>query len=226
MTEHPYRPPSLLVHVLALLIGWAFMRLLFRLSRHGLGRVPRRGGALIVANHRSYLDPVLIHTVTIRRMHYLMDYEFFYNPKMRWAYERLGCIPVGGSHKGSEALARAAEALERGHLLGVFPEGGVDEQGRMQPFRRGTAVLALKTGATIVPVFIAGSHEAMPKGKRVPRLFSRVSVHVGVPFGIPGSPQQDPAIEDVEELRREIQRRIASIGRAILGETPATLIPS
>jgi 1-acyl-sn-glycerol-3-phosphate acyltransferase len=132
---------------------------------------------------------------------------------------------VGDNHAAGRSLERAVDAIRAGAAVGIFPEGGVDWQGRMQPFHRGAAVLALWTGAPLVPAFIAGSHEVLPKGALIPRP-RKVRVVAGAPIVVQPQNLHDIASEEISELTRRLQETIAALGRELLGDHPSTVVPA
>jgi 1-acyl-sn-glycerol-3-phosphate acyltransferase len=208
---------------LLLLIGWTILFVWFRIRIKNRGLMPKRGPVLVVSNHRSFLDPYVVHAVTNRRMRYLMTHEYYYDMRMRWFYDFIGCIPVGGKHPGEEALDRAARALESGEVVSIFPEGSVATDGSLRPFRRGAAILAFRTGAPVVPVFVAGTHEALPRGAWFPRPRT-ITVLVGEPIQVPRAPADTLPRDEMDRLTRRLQESVVALGRAALGDVTATRV--
>jgi 1-acyl-sn-glycerol-3-phosphate acyltransferase len=167
--------------------GRIFATLLARVRLEGaIDAIPRDGPVIIAANHASNLDPVVIGSWLLptlgRRMQWLGKKELFTWPILGWLARNGGVHPVDRSTADVEAFRLASRILDEGHVLFVFPEGTRSPDGTLQGARDGVAALALRTGAAIVPVAIAGSHTIWPRGRRFPRPGGRVTVRVGPPF--------------------------------------------
>lgn len=168
-------------------VGRIFGRSMTRVSIEGaLDDIPREGPLIIAANHASNLDVPIIGAWLIprlgRRIHWLGKKELFDWPIIGWVAANGGVHPVERDAADVEAFRLAQRILNQGHVLFVFPEGTRSPDGGLQGARDGVALLALRTGAPIVPLGISGSHRVWPKGQRLPRPGGRVTVRVGRPF--------------------------------------------
>lgn len=141
----------------------------FRMDIKGLEQIPQRGGAIIAGNHPNVLDGLFLLAVLPRPVRFLVAEEMYEHRYLHWLFKVLGCIPVyrTKTHNG-DALRAAVTALQRGEILGIFPEGTTHFHGSMQQAKRGVALLALKTGLPVIPLAIHGSFEAYPPGTKVP----------------------------------------------------------
>lgn len=150
--------------------------------------IPRDGPVIIAANHASNLDPVVIGSWLVptlgRRLQWLGKKELFDWPVLGYIARHGGVHPVDRSTADVEAFRLAARILAEGHPLFVFPEGTRSPDGTLQPARDGVAVLALRSGAPIVPVGISGSDAVWPRGRRLPRPGGRVVIRVGSAFQV------------------------------------------
>lgn len=176
----------------------------------GSENVPKKGGVLLIGNHPSYFDPVLAAMVVDRPVHFLM-YKAYYegpfkgwlgflNPVLKAFLKRMGVIPVaplepGNGPKGIlRTLKEAREALLRGEVVALFPEGHVSRDGSVDRFLRGFAFIARGTGAAVVPFGLRGPWGSLlsfgPKRSWLSRLFVRRSMTVT--FG-PALQTHDPA---------------------------------
>lgn len=193
-TSDPRRPPtpalgstiSPLVW-LFILIGRLIAQPLTRVRVQGaMDQIPRAGPVILAANHASNLDPVVVGSWLIprlgRRLQWLGKKELFDWPVLGWIAAHGGVHPVDRSTADVEAFRLASRILTEGHILFVFPEGTRSPDGALQEAHDGVAALALRCGAPIVPVGIAGSHRVWPRGQRLPRPGGRVTVTVGPPF--------------------------------------------
>lgn len=156
-------------------------RLVFRLEAHGQEHVPRKGPALLVANHRSFLDPFVVGASAPRPLHFLAKRELFgvpiLGPMIRW----LHALPVHRAGADPKWLRLALRVIEEGNVLLVFPEG---TRGREEEFlegKGGAGMLAVLSGAPVIPVYIAGSGKALPRGKFLPRP-AKILVRFGPPL--------------------------------------------
>ncbi|MFY9147682.1 MAG: lysophospholipid acyltransferase family protein [Bacillota bacterium] len=134
----------------------AFFCLIFRVSVVGLENVPEKGGAVIVANHLSYLDPPLIGAMLRRPIRFMAKKELFRFKPFAWLIRTLGAFPVDRGSVDRAAIREAIDTVSSGSLLGIFPEGGRSKDGRLQQGHAGAALVAIKTGVPVVPVGILG----------------------------------------------------------------------
>ena len=178
-----------------------------RFEVHGAGRLPSSGPALIVANHPSDIDPILVALPFPRTLRFMADAVQFDRPFVGWCIRRLGAFPVRRGAFAREALQTALELLDRGEVVAVFPEGDVYADG-LHEFEAGVAFLAEKSGAPVIPVAITGAEDAvrgrwwreLPGGwRRRPRLH----VEVG------------PALCLLVGRHRDYRRQAADLGTMI-----------
>jgi 1-acyl-sn-glycerol-3-phosphate acyltransferase len=160
-------------------------RLLFRLEARGIEHVPPRGPVLLVANHASVLDPPLVGCVTPRPVHFLAKAELFRIPLLGDLIRRLNARPVRRDGADPAALRIALRVLgEEDAVLLVFPEGTRGEEGVLRQPKPGAGMLAVMSGAPVVPVLVRGSGRALPRGAWLPRP-RKVTVTFGPPLAIP-----------------------------------------
>lgn len=162
------------------------LRLAFKIRVEGRENVPRQGPVILVANHLSMLDPIVLGCAITRPIRFMAKHELFSNRLFAYVLTRLGAFPVRRGHADKEAFHTAFEVLSRGQVLGMFPEGTRSVNGELQPPYSGAAILAEKTGAPVVPVGIVGTGRIMRKGATIPR-HGRITVRVGRPIYAAGS---------------------------------------
>jgi 1-acyl-sn-glycerol-3-phosphate acyltransferase len=167
--------------------GRVFSKAVTRLDIDGaIDEIPREGPLILAANHASNLDAVVLGSWLIprlgRRIHWLGKKELFDWPVIGWAAANGGVHPVDRDAADVEAFRLARRILDEGHVLFVFPEGTRSPDGALQEARDGVAVLAMRTGAPIVPLGISGSNRVWPRGQKLPHPGGRVHVRVGRPF--------------------------------------------
>jgi 1-acyl-sn-glycerol-3-phosphate acyltransferase len=141
----------------------------FALRVDGAQHLAARGPLLLAANHLSFLDPVVLQAACPRPIHYLMTARLHSDRRWQWLFRLFDTVPVAMGSGNFLALKRAAERLQAGEVVGVFPEGGISRDGTLGPFRPGVALLAARTGVPVVPVRIEGTREALPPGAWRPR---------------------------------------------------------
>lgn len=190
----------------------ALFRVLFTYDCLGEEKLPESGPAVVAANHPSYLDPVLL-SLQVRRPIRFMAWDALFKVPLLGAFIRaFGAFPVDiRKGKGREAYERARALVERGEIVGIFPEGRRSETGWMEPvLREGAARLAWETGAPLYPATIAGAHRAWPHFRLLPQP-ARIRVRYHDP--IDPAPWRDQP-EDVAlpallgELRRRVERSL------------------
>lgn len=129
------------------------------------GSWPAGGPFVVVANHQSILDILLLSRMP-REMKWVAKEELFRIPWVGWMLRMSGDIPIrrGDAESGGEALERARAYLARGMSVMIFPEGTRSRTGKLLPFKSGAFRLALETGAPVLPVAVHGTARGMPKG--------------------------------------------------------------
>jgi 1-acyl-sn-glycerol-3-phosphate acyltransferase len=190
---------------------WVLTRLTlwlcFRPRRRGFEGLPRRGGALLCANHQSWLDIPLIGTSLWRPVRFVARHTLGKQPLLALIMRRCGAILIQRGAADKAALKAIEAALSRGELVAIFPEGTRTRDGSVGPFRGGALVAARRAGVPLVPIGIRGSHRAWPRGQRLPRPLC-IEAWVG--------PPRPPDAADLEALRGEVAR----LANAPLAEPP------
>jgi 1-acyl-sn-glycerol-3-phosphate acyltransferase len=138
-----------------------FARIYHRLSVHAPQRLPRTGPAILVCNHISGLDPLLIQSVCPRLITWMVAKEYVDIPGLRWVFHTIGAIPVERSGRDLTATRAAMRALSHGAVLGVFPEGRIETSRELLPFQTGVALMAIKTNTPVYPAYLEGSQRGL-----------------------------------------------------------------
>jgi 1-acyl-sn-glycerol-3-phosphate acyltransferase len=166
----PQRDPlrqSLLWRTLRMLIRIG-ATLLFDFKAYGVNHIPRRGGVLLLANHQSLLDPILIATPSPHRpMSFMAKSQLFQNRYFGAFIRALNAFPIKQGAGDVGAMKETIRRLKEGHMLNIYPEGSRTETGEMGPIAPGAALVVRRAGVPIVPVVIEGSFKAWPKGTRM-----------------------------------------------------------
>ncbi len=159
------------------------MRRAYRIRIEGLHNLPFQGPGIVAANHISFLDSLFIPLVIPRRVTYLAKAEYWDSWKTRWFFDLVGQIPVRrhDSAKSQAALEAGMKVLERGGLLGIYPEGTRSPDGCLYRGKTGVARMAMAANAPVVPVGLVGTREIMPKDAKMPHMRGDVTVRFGTP---------------------------------------------
>jgi 1-acyl-sn-glycerol-3-phosphate acyltransferase len=150
----------------------AFAAYTFGWSLRVAGRrnMPMSGPVLVISNHQSFLDPLLVGLSLPRYYPTTMTRQsLFKNRVLRTLIRSLGGVPVDNRGLGKDGLRTALDALDRGEAVIVFPEGERSHDGHLQPFQAGVSLLIKRVKAPIVPVGIAGTYEAWSRHQKLPR---------------------------------------------------------
>lgn len=195
------------------------LRFWFRLSHEHLDRIPRTGPAIIACNHISYLDPLTNGDAVVRagrRPRFLAKEELFRIPVVGRALRGAGQIPVSRGTRDRSSLERAVDALGRGEVIVVYPEGTVTkrEDGLPMEGKTGLVRLAIATGAPITPMASWGSQAVWQKSGRGSLRFGRpIRTTVGEPIVLPIPPEgeQAPLRELTAQVMDEITHLVVSL---------------
>ena len=192
---------SRLFYFLTKLFFFLSLKIYNRFSIIGRERIPREGKVMVIANHCSNLDPIVVGVAFPGRLRYLAKSELFINPLLGFLIRILGAIPVSKetSQSAGTALKAFLSLLERGENILIFPEGSRSFDGRLQPLEGGAALIAHKTGVTVVPAYVAGTFESMPRGASFVRPSS-----ISITFGEPLYPASIAYGLSAREARQEI----------------------
>ena len=148
---------------------WLGARAYFGIRFEGAHNIPAAGPVIIVSNHVTYADPVLV-SIPVRRPVYYMAWNVLFGiPGLAWLIRRLRAFPVDIESADPKATRECLRLLQAGEAVMIFPEGGRSLDGRLQRFKPGAFRLACSLGVPILPVTIVGGHEAWPPGQTLPR---------------------------------------------------------
>jgi len=170
-----------LLYIIAKCICWIIFKLIFRLRVTGEENIPKKGGFIIVANHSSLLDPVILGVSFRPKVIFVAAAYLFEIHWLGYMLRKFNSIPVQRKND-IKAIKQSLKILNRGGVLGIFPEGGIDRQKNNLPVRAGAAYLATKVGVPIVPIKIKGADKALPRGAKFIRSLNKIQVEIKKPI--------------------------------------------
>ncbi len=195
------------------LLVWALTHTIYRVKHTNLNNIPEHGGALIVCNHVSYMDALLLSAASPRLIRFVMEEDYASLPILRRFLKRAGVIPICAKNKRSilRAFSEVEQALKDGHLVCIFPEGRLTSDGEMNTFMRGLDIILKRSPVPVIPMALKGlwgSYFSRCKGracKGLPsRFWSRIEIIAG-PAVSPNNATADNMFKQVSDLRGNIQ---------------------
>jgi hypothetical protein len=173
-------------------IVWILVNLVYRLKTRGLEHIPDRGPVVVVCNHVSFMDALVVIGSCQRPIRFVMDHQIFRTPVLSFVFRTAGAVPIAPAREDPEILERAydqvARYLEAGEVVGIFPEGRLTGDGEIGPFKTGIERIIQRTPAPVVPMALRGlwgsffSRRHGPAMRHFPRRFwSRIELVVGEP---------------------------------------------
>jgi 1-acyl-sn-glycerol-3-phosphate acyltransferase len=199
---------SLVPEFLLRFIAWLLVHTFYRIRLVHAERIPEEGAAVLVCNHVSFVDAIVIMAESPRPIRFVMDQQIFRSPFVGWLFRHAKAIPIAPAHEDAALLKRAydlcAQALADGELVCIFPEGKLTRTGDLNPFRHGVSEIVRRTPAPVIPMALRGlwgsvfsravdAHWPRPIRKGV---MSRLSLAVGEPI--------DPALATPEKLQQVV----------------------
>ncbi|NMG30748.1 MFS transporter [Aromatoleum evansii] len=185
---------TLVPEFLVRFIVWLLVHTVYRLRVKGVEHIPEEGAALLVANHVSFVDALVIMAASRRPIRFVMDHHIFRWPILSFVFRSSRAIPIAPAKEDAAMMERAfdevARALEAGELVGIFPEGRITDDGELKPFRPGLTRILERTPVAVVPLALRGLWGSSFSRKDGPALsrpfrrgfFSRIELVGGAPF--------------------------------------------
>jgi 1-acyl-sn-glycerol-3-phosphate acyltransferase len=144
---------------------WMLIHSVYRVDKTGIDRIPEDGAAILVCNHVSYVDALVISAVCRRPIRWVMDHNVFRVPLLRFFFRTVRAIPIAPAREDEAVLRQAYEeiatALERGELVGLFPEGRLTSDGEIGTFRNGITRIMHRTPVPVVPLALSGLWDSL-----------------------------------------------------------------
>lgn len=183
---------TLLPEFLMRFLAWILINLFYRVHTTGLENIPETGPAVVVCNHVSFMDPILLGGSIRRPMRFVMYYKIFQLPLLRFFFRHAKAIPIASAREDeqlmNDAFDKVDDELKAGNIVCIFPEGAITRDGEVQRFRPGIEKIIARRAVPVIPVSLGrlwGSWFSRRKGggiRKLPgRLFARVPVNIGEP---------------------------------------------
>jgi len=172
---------------------WMLIHTVYRIRKQGLEHIPETGSVVLVCNHVSFVDALVIAGCIRRPVRFVMDYSFYKLPVLNFIFRTAGAIPIASGREDPEMLARAYDRISRyldeGEVVCIFPEGGLTPDGEIKPFRPGIARIIRRNPVPVVPMALRGlwgsffsrKGGAVMKGKLPRPLFYKIGLALGAP---------------------------------------------
>ncbi len=174
-------------------VAWLLVHSVYRLEQEGLENIPDEGPAVLVCNHVSFVDPIVIAAATRRPIRFVMDHRIFRAPFINFVFRHMRAIPIAPAKEDPAMMEAAfdevARALAAGEVVGIFPEGRITDTGEIYPFRPGIGRIVGRTPAPVVPMALRGLWGSFFSRKDGPAMskplrrgpFSKIGLAVGAP---------------------------------------------
>ena len=202
---------SLLPEFLMRFLAWITINIVYRIRPKGLENIPREGPAIVVCNHVSYMDPIILGGSVSRPMRFVMWYKIFQIPFLNFIFKNAKAIPIASAREDAELMEEAFEKVDaelaEGNVVCIFPEGGLTRDGEIQRFRPGIERILEKRPVPVIPAALGrlwGSWFSRRKGGGIRKIPGRLFARVPVVFGEPVQPQ-DATAEKLELLVRTLR---------------------
>jgi 1-acyl-sn-glycerol-3-phosphate acyltransferase len=184
---------------------YPLFKILFRLEIRGKENLPQ-GGAILVSNHKSYLDPIVLGLATKRPISFMAKVELFKYPFFSSLIKAFYAFPVRREEADKKALKEGVKRIKSGFLLGIFPEGTRVRSEEIGDFKPGLAFFYRLTKAPIVPAAVIGTRKVLMRKGILPYL-GKIKVVIGKPLRFEGGNVNE------EELTKKIRERVVKLYR-------------
>jgi len=182
------------------------LKKLLKLEVVGYENIPS-SSCIVASNHRSHLDPPVLNLVFPEPLYFLAKEELF-KPPLGFLLRHMRAIPLKRSASDLETLEKVISVLERGCKLAIFPEGTRANPGEFLKPKPGVGFLAIKSGFPVLPVYIHGTDEILPRGAKLPKFGTSVKVVIGKPKVYKGL---EPNLRNYKEVALDIMEEIKKL---------------
>jgi len=199
---------SLVPEFLLRFVMWLLLHTIYRMKTQGLEHIPEKGPCVLVCNHVSFVDAVVIGALVTRPVRFVMDHRIYNAPLLSWVFRTVGAIPIAPAHEDAALLEQSygaiATKLRNGEVVCIFPEGKLTQDGEINAFKRGVLRVIQETPSPVVPMALRGlwgsvfSRDGGSAASRAIRrgILNRLELVAGAPL--------DPATVTAEELQQRV----------------------
>ncbi|WP_457916383.1 lysophospholipid acyltransferase family protein [Candidatus Lokiarchaeum ossiferum] len=187
----------------------------------GKENFPEYGGALVIANHQSELDPFLVGSAVHRKVQWLSKAENFQIPIFKSFIKPFGTIPLKRGQRDEEAMQNVRNVLENGGCVGMFPEGTRSSDGSLGEFRSGAARLVLESGVPYVPCAVIGAYKVFPKHKGPSSIKWKGGYEISIVIGKPvyADPSLEANYENAQLIKNAMRNDILKLQSGEMNES-------
>jgi len=187
---------------------WLLVHSMYRLEKHGIENIPEEGAAVVVCNHVSFVDALVIMAASPRPIRFVMDHRIFKVPVLSFVFRTGKAIPIAPAKEDERMLEAAydtvAAALENGELIGIFPEGRITETGELNPFRGGIKRIVERTPVPVVPLALRGLWGSFFSRKDGPAMSRPLRRGVFSRIALVAAPRVPAAAVTPEDLQAQV----------------------
>ena len=202
---------SLLPEFLMRFLAWLIINVVYRIRPSGLENIPHKGPAVVVCNHVSFIDPIILGGSVVRPMRFVMYYKIFQMPFLSFIFRNAKAIPIASRAEDEDLMNAAFEKVDAelaaGNIVCIFPEGGLTTDGEVQRFKPGIEKIIARRAVPVIPVALGrlwGSWFSRRKQGGIRKLPGRLFARVPIIFGEPVAPA-DVTAERLELLVRTLR---------------------
>jgi 1-acyl-sn-glycerol-3-phosphate acyltransferase len=185
-------------------------KVVFDLRVEGREHIPQSGGAILAANHVSFMDPVILGVAAWRPLHFMAKEELFRCRPFGWLLRLFHAFPVDRRRTDLQAMKRAISLVREGEIVLIFPEGTRGDGTRLQEAKPGIGFIAARSAAPVIPALHRGTELAFPRGAWLPRPH-RITVRFGAPLRFASTGTAE-AHRPMAEFSQKIMEKIAELG--------------
>ena len=191
-------------------LAWVLIHLFYRLKKRGVEHIPHEGAALIVCNHVSFVDPVILMAVSPRPIRFVMDHHIFRTPLISFIFRHTRAIPIASAREDAAmmeaAFAEVSLALREGELVGIFPEGRITDTGELYPFRPGVTRILERDPVPVIPLALQGLWGSFFSRKDGPAMSKPFRRGLFATIAVVGAAPVPPAKSTPEHLQQIVGR--------------------
>ncbi len=187
---------------------------LFKFQMFGVKNVPPTGGVLFMSNHASHFDSIFLGAAVRRNLHYMARATLFKPGLIKRFLLSVNAFPVHLGVPDRKAIRQALQLLGSGNQLLIFPEGTRTVDGSLGKARPGIGLIAYRVNVPVVPIFLSGTQEVLPRGAKIPKL-AKITVSFGKPLDMEQYRKSEASRETYVNIGSEVMTRIAELKEGI-----------